>query len=290
MQKVYKLALVASLLVNGVALSVILTNDVETSEPDGLLALAPLDDSQSSISTFYDQSDAEINSIYETEIRALLNPPQVNQKQATEQVAKKQVNVQPDKGEINPNHPEMIMNAAFVTDSMVYGNEDARFKIVSYADIECPSCRKIHSHLKAVVDYAPDQVHWEYKHFPLSHHNPSAISQAAIVECTFNEKGNQFAWLILGEFIKHTKGSGKGQANYAAFAEHVRVEPDWLLSCAQNREYQVEVEKEYQMGMELGVVGTPTLFITDTQTGNTKRLEAFNSAEQISRVLYAMSR
>lgn len=221
---------------------------------------------------------ARIQGLYDREIVSLLKK---SQRQYQHPAPKKAMNA---------NHPEMIMNAAYITDTMVYGDEDARFKMVSYADIECPSCRQIHSHLKAVVDHSKRKVSWEYKHFPLANHNPAAISQAAIVTCAFKEKGNQWAWLILGELIKHTKGNGAGQANYSAFAEHVKVLPDWLLSCTQNRQHQIDVEKDYKEGLSLGIQGTPTIIITDNVTGKVKRLDGFHSAEQISQILFTMSR
>ena len=187
------------------------------------------------------------------------------------------------------NHPELIDNAAIATSDMVYGNENARFKLVTYGDIECPYCGKMHPHIKAVVDYSPEHVSWEYKHFPLSNHNPAALSQAAMVTCAFKEKGNQWAWLMLGELIKHTQGNGGGQYDYVEFAKHIRVQPTWLQTCANKREYQLKVESDYQDGRALGIKATPALVVIDTSSGKSKILNGFHTAEQLAKVLKELS-
>lgn len=184
------------------------------------------------------------------------------------------------------NHPEMIDNAALVTDAMVYGNEDARFRIVTYSDVECPYCRKMHPHVKTLVDYSKGNIAWEYKHYPLANHNPAAAVQAAMINCAFAEKGNQWAWLMLGEMIKHTGGNGRGQGNYNAFAEHINVESQWLEKCVSNQKYQAKVESDYQEGMDLGIRSTPTSVIIDTQTGASKILRGFQSAEDLAKYFY----
>ena len=184
-------------------------------------------------------------------------------------------------------HHEMIEdNAPIYADNMFYGSEDARFIIEAYSDVECPFCRKSHFALKQVVNYKPELVGIEYKHFPLASHNPASAIQGAIIECTFAEKGNQYAWLMLDEMVKHTKGGGKGQVDYAEFADHLRVDPSWLESCVANETYQQNVKADYQAGLSLGIKATPTYFITDRKTGKRKMVEGGQSAESMAKALF----
>lgn len=184
-------------------------------------------------------------------------------------------------------HPAMMEdNAPIIADTMFYGSEDARFIIEAYSDVECPFCRKSHFAIKQVVNYKPDLVGLEYKHFPLASHNPASAIQGAIIECTFAEKGNQYAWLMLDEMVKHTKGAGRGQGDYAAFAEHLRVSPEWLEACVANETYQQNVMTDYQEGLSLGIKATPTYFITDRKTGKRKMVEGSQSAESMAKALF----
>lgn len=63
-------------------------------------------------------------------------------------------------------------------DRLVYGNLNARLTMQKFSDIECPFCRKMHGGLKSVVDNSRGGVNWEFKHFPLSGHNPAAACHA----------------------------------------------------------------------------------------------------------------
>lgn len=176
-------------------------------------------------------------------------------------------------------------NAAIVSDKLIYGAPDAQFTITAYSDIECPICKKIHAHIKGVIDYAPSVVNWEYKHYPLSNHNPAAAVQSAMVNCALVEKGNKFAWFILDELVKHTGSKGRGQGDYAAFAHHVGVEPKWLERCVQSDVNQRAVANDYQQGISLGIRSTPVLIMTNNETGRSKRIDGFHSAEQIAKLL-----
>ena len=49
----------------------------------------------------------------------------------------------------------------------VYGNPDAKYTVVEFADFECPYCGMVAPELKKIVDENPD-VKLLFKHYPLS--------------------------------------------------------------------------------------------------------------------------
>lgn len=85
--------------------------------------------------------------------------------------------------------------------SMNYGSKSARFTLQMFSDVECPFCRKMYFDVKKVVDHSQGIINWEYKHFPLSMHNPAAI-EAKALECIASEQGVTKAWVALDQFIK----------------------------------------------------------------------------------------
>ena len=74
-----------------------------------------------------------------------------------------------------------------------YGNVDARFTLIEYADLECPYCRAYFPVLMRWIDANPD-VNWQWHHLPLAMHEPAALNQARLAECA-GETGGQVGLL-----------------------------------------------------------------------------------------------
>ncbi|WP_245228378.1 DsbA family protein [Vibrio mytili] len=80
-------------------------------------------------------------------------------------------------------------------DKRIYGNLNARFTLVEFSDLECPFCKKFHDTPKEVVDASNGNINWQWKHLPLSFHNPAAEKEALAAECVAEQKGNRGFWV-----------------------------------------------------------------------------------------------
>ncbi|MDW1951409.1 thioredoxin domain-containing protein, partial [Vibrio sp. 812(2023)] len=98
-------------------------------------------------------------------------------------------------------------------DKRIYGNLNARFTLVEFSDLECPFCKKFHDTPKEVVDASNGNINWQWKHLPLSFHNPAAEKEALAAECVAEQKGNRGFWVFLDEVFAKSQGNGGGVPN-----------------------------------------------------------------------------
>ncbi len=60
----------------------------------------------------------------------------------------------------------------------IYGSLNAEFSLVEFSDLECGFCKRLHPTPKSLVEQSAGRINWEWRHFPLSFHNPSASGGA----------------------------------------------------------------------------------------------------------------
>lgn len=141
----------------------------------------------------------------------------------------------------------------------VYSDEEVLYEepvltITKFSDFQCPAClaqAQVLDQLKA--EYP---VNVEYKHFPLSQIHPYAQSAAEASECARDQ----------GRFWAYHDILFDNQPRFAdnfllQYAEALDLDMQAFRACLDNREKQVLVTSEYQEGLEVGVSGTPTLYV-----------------------------
>lgn len=164
---------------------------------------------------------------------------------------------------------------------LFYGAPDAPIVIQEYADIECPFCRQMHSGLKQVVDHSQGIISWEFKHFPLSNHNPSAAIEAQAIECIKAQYGNRTAWVALEKFMVETQGNGKGLVSIDAVVKSIGLNGSLITSCLKSNDHKNTVNKDYQDGLDIGIKATPAVRILNKNTGESKLVRGYKTPEKI---------
>lgn len=170
-------------------------------------------------------------------------------------------------------------------DQLIYGNLNARLTMQEFSDIECPFCRKMHGGLKSVVDNSRGVVNWEFKHFPLSGHNPAAAMQAKAVECVKESYGNQIAWAALDQFFEKTRSNGQGVGDLPTFARTLGLSGKAIELCLNSDAHEERISQDYREGSRLGITGTPALRIVDHKTGRDYLIKGYKTPEQLTQAL-----
>ena len=140
------------------------------------------------------------------------------------------------------------------------GPESAPVTIVEFSDFQCPACRAAHPVLEEVVKKYAGSVRWVFRNFPLPQHD-RALKAA---QCgAWAAKQGKF-WPMSEELFSHQDelddaglvkvANGIG-LNGAAMLKAVNADPS----------YAALVEKDKSAGTDLGVVGTPAIFINGRQ-------------------------
>lgn len=150
----------------------------------------------------------------------------------------------------------------------IYGSLSAEFTLVEFSDLECGFCKRLHPTAKSLVEQSGGRINWEWRHFPLSFHNPSASGGAHAAMCVSELAGNKAFWAFTGAWFKTSGMNGNGVADVTQLASSVGAPAVEFNACMESQRYQDSIEKQIAEGAELGVTGTPGTFVVDNTTGN----------------------
>jgi protein-disulfide isomerase len=142
------------------------------------------------------------------------------------------------------------------------GAQDAAVVLIEYGDFECEPCKELYDSLDTVVETYPEQTRVIWKHLPYDDPDSYAFPSSIAAQCA-HDQGNfwEFADALF--------------ANQGVFSEdlfsflvtELELDSDEFASCYNNQSTLPVVLQDYDEGMALGLIGTPTLFINGKQIG-----------------------
>lgn len=172
----------------------------------------------------------------------------------------------------------------------LYGNPTARFTLLNYSDLECPFCKRFHETPKFLVDSAKNgMVNWEWRHFPLSFHEPMASKAAVTGECVAQQKGSKGFWALTEYWFTHTAGNGQGLASYDEIPALFGLDKTKYAACLTDPTIIKKIKDDIQAGNAAGVTGTPATLIIDNQTGKTETLVGAQPFDRFVQVIEGMA-
>lgn len=127
--------------------------------------------------------------------------------------------------------------------------------IVEFSDFECPYCGQAHPVLKRLLREHEGQVRLVFKHYPLSaHHNALPAARATVAA------GNQGKfWEMHDMLFEHQ--DALAEEDLEAYAEELGLDLERFRADMRSEETQRVIERDRAQGRELGVSGTPTIFV-----------------------------
>ncbi len=144
----------------------------------------------------------------------------------------------------------------------IFGNPNAKIKIVEYSDTGCPFCRIFHTTMHKIVAESKGEVAWVYRHFPIESLHPNAFSEAIATECAYEQGGNQMFWAFTDEIYKRTKSNNTfTNEDVNQIAEDLDLTMYAFNECLENKVYENKIEQDILDGQIAGVQGTPSSFI-----------------------------
>jgi protein-disulfide isomerase len=145
--------------------------------------------------------------------------------------------------------------------SPVQGAADAPVTIVVFVDMECPHCRLGQHLIDDVLVAHPGKVREVFKSFPLTHHlHADAAARAAFAA------GRQ------GKFWEMEHALLEGQEHLEArdieaYARKLRLDMARLRADMSAPDVVARVQQDRQLGDDLKVKGTPTLYVNGRELG-----------------------
>lgn len=144
-----------------------------------------------------------------------------------------------------------------------FGPEDAPVVVAIFSDFECQFCKQEASVVRTTLAQKyPSQVRVVFKDFPLAVRHPWSTLAAISGRCIFRQKPEAF-WLFHDWVFEHqseiTVENLKTKVMEAV--QDKGLNQAELDTCIATKATAEEINSSIQEGIELGVTGTPVLFV-----------------------------
>ena len=143
------------------------------------------------------------------------------------------------------------------------GTAGAPVVVVEFSDFECPFCRQEAQTIRQnLISTYPKEVHMFYIDYPLESLHPWAKAASMAGRCVFHQNASSFwdyhDWIFENQ-DQITADNLKSKVLEFATAKGLAV--DQLSKCIDSRATEDEVNKAKQIGKDLSVDQTPTIFV-----------------------------
>jgi len=169
---------------------------------------------------------------------------------------------------------------------MEAGDPEAPLAILDFSDYSCPSCRQFTSTVKPFLDQGYVQqglARFQYYDFPLPGF-PNSFLAARAARCAGDQDAywpfhdelfrNQPSWSIMADPVSTFEG----------YAGNLGLDRGAFRSCLRSDRHADVVTANRDLGRELGVQGTPSIFV-NTGEGRAVRVEDWGNTAAVRQVL-----
>lgn len=151
------------------------------------------------------------------------------------------------------------------------GSPKAPVTLVEFSDFQCPFCKRVGPTLKQLMKNYPGKVRRVWRHYPLSFHIGSdRIHEAS--QCA-QEQGKFWEY---HDKIFETQGSPRDDATLTGLAKQLSLNQKKFEKCLASRKYKEFIQKEIARGNQVGVQGTPAVFVNGKLVSGAQPYENFD--------------
>jgi protein-disulfide isomerase len=172
------------------------------------------------------------------------------------------------------------------------GDPDAPITIMEFGDYQCPSCQHFASNVKPQIDLAyvhTGTARFVFHDFPLSQH-PHAFLASRAARCALDQ-GSEYYWPYHDLLFRHqaswSPSPGPPLGDFESYAEEIGLDGGEFEGCLNSDRFAEVVTANVQLGTELGVSGTPTLYVSGND-GRATRVTRWGEFEGIQEVVEAI--
>ena len=167
--------------------------------------------------------------------------------------------------------PKQPLSTPFV------GDPNADTTVSVYEDFACPHCKDYALDVfpeirKKYVE--PGKIRYEHHDFPIPVSEPESYTAANAARAAQALAGDEAFWVYSKQLFKNQ--DALGPEFYGSLADETCLGKNEIRNAATNRKYEKTVMSDRREGIEMGVEGTPTVFVGDKTVEPT--VEAISSA------------
>lgn len=141
----------------------------------------------------------------------------------------------------------------------ILGEKDAPVQMIVYSDFECPYSAKFSDTMKEVKQYFGSKVAISFRHYTLSTH-ANAIPAAEAAECAADE--GKF-WEMHDLLFADNKAGRMNMEAHQQNAGDLGLDKVKFSQCLTGEKYKDKIIAQMIEGRNVGVTGTPTIFVNN---------------------------
>lgn len=146
------------------------------------------------------------------------------------------------------------------------GPANAPVMVVEFSDLQCPHCKEANPTIERLLNEDPN-VRFVSQNFPLPSHN-WAEKAAEYADCVGRASNDAYWKFVDGVFAAQEQiTADNADDKLKGIADAAGVNGADIAACAAKPETQSRVEASVQLGKDLGVNSTPTLFVNGRPVG-----------------------
>lgn len=182
-------------------------------------------------------------------------------------------------GEIITVTPAALPNA----DGLSLGDANAPVTIDIFEDFQCPACKSFTENTEPLVIenlVATGKARYVFHHYPFldgsGARGNGESDQAANAAMCANEQGK--FWEMHSILFANWNGENQGafsNRRLQAMAESIGLDMNAFNSCFNANKYESEIQADFDLGEQMGVTGTPTIFVNGTRAGEPGRVASY---------------
>ena len=149
------------------------------------------------------------------------------------------------------------------------GNKDSKVVLVEYGDYSCSGCAALEGRLKPVIEEFEDDIVFAYRHFPLTSIHPNSMLAASYAEAAgFQGKYWEFHEVLFANYQAWSSiGVDSRDDKMREYAGALDLDMDKLAEDLKDRRISQKINFNLQLGRDIGVNATPTLFLNGERLG-----------------------
>ncbi|MES2966542.1 MAG: thioredoxin domain-containing protein [Patescibacteria group bacterium] len=162
------------------------------------------------------------------------------------------------------------------------GAADAKIKLITYTDFDCPFCKSFHSTLNTIVNRYPD-VSITYRHYPLEQLFPNSKKLSIAAECA-GRVGGDAAFYQFTDSVFNLRGLNDrtDMSKLSTYAQSAGVQAALFEACRNSNEAELAVLADIKEGTALSVTGAPqSYFFKNGEMGKMQGAQPLIVVEQI---------
>ncbi len=195
----------------------------------------------------------------------------------------------PSSARASPFPPSLPTNPPFADNVLpvsakdhLRGSKEAAITLIEYSDLECPYCKRFHPTMQKILNDYQGKVNWVYRHFPLSFHQ-NAAPAALAAECVGEQAGNAGFWQFVDGIF--ADANTLSQETISSVVGNMTIDKSQFDTCFKNKKYQSVIDDDLASGQKASVNGTPSTFLINNKTLETKLISGAQPYEQVKQII-----